>query len=50
MTDKAELKAYILYIRQRYRDETDPVERSRLTHTHARLMVAYREMVGHTLD
>ena len=50
MTNKAELKTHILDIRQRYRDETDPVERNRLTATHARLMVAYRQMFGHTLD
>ena len=50
MTTKAELKSHILDIRNRYRDETDPVERNHLSATHARLMVAYRQMVGHTLD
>ena len=50
MINKAELKSHIIDIRKRYRNETDPVERSRLTATHARLMVAYRQMTGHTLD
>lgn len=50
MTKKAELKSHIFDIRNRYRNETDPVERDRLTATHARLMVAYRQMFGHTLD
>ena len=50
MINKAELKAHILDLRKRYRYETDPAERSRLTATHARLMVAYRQMTGHTLD
>lgn len=50
MTTKAELKAHILDIRKRYRAETDPVERNRLSQTHARLMVTYRQMIGQTLD
>ena len=50
MDAKQELKEQILSIRRKYRNETDPVMKDRLSHTHARLITQYRSLYGEIVD